>query len=182
MFRATSLPGLMVRLLAAGGTGTSQHDRPVVLRLPLRALEPRDLAPAAPPSGAPLLPRTLDLEPGALLPWLAAVATSEDACLVVDGEGRLAAVSAAAAVLLDLDDHQVGARFADLVCAVDFSLGARPQPDQRQSLAPLQALESGRTARSLLRVRHRDAALVTLDVVSSPLARGVGSLTFLQQV
>ncbi|MDP3713588.1 MAG: hypothetical protein Q8R60_14020 [Mycobacteriales bacterium] len=169
----------MVRLLAAGGTGTSQHDRAVVLRLPLRALEPRDLAPA--PTGAPL-PRTLDLEPGTLLPWLSAVASSEDACLVVDAEGRLAAVSDAAAVLLDLDDHQVGARLADLVCAVDFSLGARPQPDQRHSLAPLQALESGRTARALLRVRHRDAALVTLDVVSSPLARGVGSLTFLQQV
>jgi PAS domain-containing protein len=167
----------MVRLLAAGGTGTSQHDRPVVLRLPLRALEPRDLAPESP---APL-PRTLDLEPGALLPWLAAVTSSEDACLVVDAEGRLAAASPAASVLLDLDDDRVGTRFADLVCAVDFSLGARPELDQ-QGLPPLQALESGRTARALLRLRHRDAALVTLDVASVPLARRVGSLTFLQQV
>lgn len=171
----------MQRLLAAGGTGTSQHGRPVVLRLPLRPLEPQDLAPTPPEPPAPGLPRTLDLEPGALLPWLAAVAPSEDACLVVDGEGRLAAVSDAAAVLLDLDDHQVGARFADLVCAVDFSLGARPELDQK-SLPPLQAMESGRTARALLRLRHRDAALVTLDVVSVPLACRVGSLTFLQQV
>lgn len=177
----------MVRLLATGGTGTSQHGRPVVLRLPLRDLDPRDLDPrdvtagAASDSATPTLPRTLDLEPGALLPWLAAVASSVDACLVVDDEGRLAAVSEAAAVLLDLDDHQVGARFADLVCAVDFSLGARPEIDQ-QRLPPLQALESGHTARALLRVRHRDGALVTLDVVSSPLARHVGSLSFLQQV
>ena len=166
----------MVRLLAAGGTGTSQHDRPVVLRLPLRPLEPRDLAPQ--PTRAPL-PRTLDLEPGALMPWLAAVAASEDACAVVDADGRLAAMSQAASVLLDLDDDRVGARFSDLVSAVDFSLGARPDP---QGLPPLQALESGRTARALLRLRHRDAALVTLDVVSVPLARRVGSLSFLQQV
>lgn len=171
----------MVRLLATGGTGTSQHGRPVVLRLPLRDLDPCDLAPcdlAPQPTSTPL-PRTLDLEPGPLLPWLAAVGASEDACVVVDAEGRLAAMSPAASVLLDLDDDRVGARFADLVTAVDFSLAARPDP---QVLPPVQALESGRTARALLRLRHRDAALVTLDVVSVPLARRVGSLSFLQQV
>lgn len=170
-----------MRLLAAGGTGSTQHDRAVVLRLPLRALEPRDLRGPEVSTGAPLS-RTLDLEPGALRPWLDAVAVSEDACLVVDADGRLAAVSAAAALLLDLDEDRVGARFADLVSAVDFSMGARPEPDQRRSMPPLLALESGRTARALLRVRHRDAALVTLDVVSSPLARRVGSLSFVQQV
>lgn len=158
-----------MRVVASGGTGSSQHGRPVVLRLPLCGLEPP-------------LSRTLDLEPGALRPWLDATASSEDACLVVDVEGRLAAVSPAAAVLLDLDDDRVGARFTDLVSAVDFSLGARPEPDQRRSMPPLLALESGRTARALLRVRHRDAALVTLDVVSVPLARGTGSLSFLQRV
>lgn len=167
----------MVRLLAAGGTGTRQPDRPVVLRLPLRPLEAPDLQPSAP---AP--PRTLDLEPGDLRPWIAAVSSSEDACLVVDAEGRLAAVSPSASVLLDLDDDRIGMRFAELVRTVDFSLGARPELDQGQNLPPLRALESGRTARALLRVRHRDAALVTLDVVSTPLACRVGSLSFLQQV
>lgn len=126
--------------------------------------------------------RALDLEPGALRPWIEAVRTSADACFVLDGRGRLAAVSPAALVLLDLDDDREGVDFGELVRAVDFTAGARPVPDQRLGLPPLQALQAGITMRALVRLRHRDAALVTLDVVSVVLSPSAGTLSFVQVV
>lgn len=126
--------------------------------------------------------RTLDLDPGALLPWLEAVRVSSDACLVVDARSRLVALSLAAGVLLDLDGDQVGIPLRALVRVVDFSPAGWPEADQQRCLPPLQALEAGKVARALLRVRHRDDTLITLDVLSTPLASGAGSLTFLQVV
>ncbi len=126
--------------------------------------------------------RTLDLEPGVLRPWIDAVRTSADACLVLDDRGRLAAVSPTATVLLDLDDDIEGVDFCELVRAVDFSADAQPVPDQHLSLPPLQALRAGITMRAIVRLRRRDASLVTLDVVSAVLSPRAGTLTFVQVV
>jgi hypothetical protein len=156
------------------------------LRLPLRRLDAAsgcDAAAAGTGSADQVAPsRRLDLEPGELRPWLDAVRSSEDACLLLDADARVAAVSGRAGVLLDLDDDCVGRDLATLVRAIDFSSHARPDPDQQRALPPVVALDSGHTARGLLRLRHRDAALVTLDVVSTPLARGAGVLSFLHPV
>lgn len=126
--------------------------------------------------------RTLDLEPGSLRPWLEAVRSSDDACLVVDASGRVAGVSDRAGQLLDLTDDALGRELVGLVRPVDFSSAARPEEDCERALPPLQALASGHAARGLLRLRHRDAALVTIDVVSAPLGGGAGSVSFLSSV
>ena len=144
------------------------------LLLPLTRLDPES-GPARPS-------RTLDLDPGELRPWLEAVRASDDACLVLDAEGRVAGVSERATTLLDLDDDALGHELAELVRAIDFSVAARPEDDQVRALPPLQALASGHAARGLLRLRHRDSALVTLDVVCSPVACGSGVVAFLQAV
>ena len=71
----------------------------------------------------------------------------------------------------------VGARFVDVVTAVDFTSGAAPDIEIERSMPPLRALATGGLSRGLLRLRSA-AGLVTYDVVAVPLADQSGALAF----
>lgn len=130
---------------------------------------------------APLVSRTLDLDAhgsGPIGVWHAAVTASAEACLLLDRDARVVAASAAVgAVLGTTSDRAVGARFVDLVTAVDFTSGAAPDAELERSVPPLRALATGGLARGLLRLRSA-AGLVTYDVVAVPLAGQSGALAF----
>jgi hypothetical protein len=65
---------------------------------------------------------------------------------------------------------------------VDLETG-EPNPEYAPRIAPLVVLESGGLARSWLRVRHEDDAIVTLDTSSAaihdPSGNLAGSITFI---
>lgn len=119
--------------------------------------------------------------------WIAAVAAAHDACLVLDRDGQVLSMSAAAAELLGCSDIGViGRGLLDVVEVVDFDSGGA-NPDYAARVAPLAVLTKGSgLMRSLMRVRRRDAARVTLDAASSPIHDRnrwtVGSITFLAPV
>ena len=129
----------------------------------------------------PLLPlpgrRVLDLD----APWLAQVRTADEACLLLDEQGRLSAMSDAAARLLAVDPRGcLGARLADLLVVIDFTETGVPMADPVAALPPLRSLSTGRLTRGLVRVRLPLGATPTLDVVGVPV-RG-GALGFLNEV
>jgi len=131
--------------------------------------------------------RTLDLDrPAAdepLATWLPSVRSAQDACVLLDAMARVAAASPAAAPLLTgPPDSWIGARFVDLVSAVDFTAVAAPHITPEMSMPPLRALASGGLARGLMRLRLADAAVVTYDVVSVPVCGARGVLSFLVPV
>lgn len=144
------------------------------LVMPLRRLD------TAPPDAAAVA-RTLDLDVHATGPigvWHAAVTASGEACLLLDSDARVvAASSAVGAVLGTTAASAVGAKFVDLVTAVDFTSGAAPAAELERSVPPLRALATGGLARGLLRLRSA-AGLVTYDVVAVPLAHQSGALAF----
>ena len=119
--------------------------------------------------------------------WIAAVAAAHDACVVLDRDGKVLSMSAGAAELLGCSDIGViGRGLLDVVEVVDFDSGGL-NPDYAARIAPLAVLAKGSgLMRSLLRVRRRDAARVTLDASSAPVHDGggwtVGSITFLAPV
>ncbi|MBK5305660.1 MAG: hypothetical protein JJD92_03135 [Frankiaceae bacterium] len=139
--------------------------------LPLRRLD----------EGPPLPLRTLDLDAhgtGPIGNWHTAVQASNEACLLLDRDARVvAASSAVGAVLGTTAASAVGARFVDLVTAVDFTSGAAPDAELERSMPPLRALSTGGLARGLLRLRSA-AGLVTYDVVAVPLMGQSGALAF----
>jgi PAS domain-containing protein len=144
------------------------------LIMPLRRLQE-----SVPPEVA----RTLDLhahEAGPIGVWLRAVQASTEACLLLDRDGRVLAASApAGAVLGTTATRAVGAKFSDLVTAVDFTSGAAPEADPERSVPPLRALATGGLARGLLRLRSATSGeLVTYDVVAVPLSGEAGVLAF----
>jgi PAS domain-containing protein len=145
------------------------------LLLPLRRL-----AEAADATPGPLR-RTLDLDAHGVGPigvWHAAVQASDEACLLLDSDARVVAASnAVGAVLGTTAASAVGAKFVDLVTAVDFTSGAAPDLELERSVPPLRALATGGLARGLLRLRS-SAGLVTYDVVAVPLAGQSGALAF----
>jgi PAS domain S-box-containing protein len=118
--------------------------------------------------------------------WIAAVAATHDACFVLDQEGQVLSMSAAATQLLGTSDSSVvGRRLLDMVEVVDFDNGGAA--DYAARIAPVAVLGKGSgLMRSLMRVRLRDGSRVTLDTSSAPVhdAAGdtVGSLTFLAPV
>ena len=125
--------------------------------------------------------RKLDLDAhvgGPIGVWHAAVQSSEEACLLLDGDTRVVAASeAVGAVLGTTAASAVGAKFVDLVTAVDFTSGAAPDLELERSVPPLRALTTGGMARGLLRLRS-SAGLVTYDVVAVPLSGQSGALAF----
>ena len=143
------------------------------LILPLRKLEDG-------PYGAPVA-RTLDLDAhgnGPIGIWHRAVTSSAEACLLLDREARVVAASAAVGTVLGTTSGSaVGARFVDLVTAVDFTSGAEPDAELARSMPPLRALATGGLARGLLRLRSA-AGLTTYDVVAVPLSGSSGALAF----
>jgi hypothetical protein len=95
-------------------------------------------------------------------------------------------VSVAAIELLGFGDTTViGRHVLDVVNLVDLESGAA-QPEYAPRITPLVVLESPGLARSLMRVRHEDGAVVTLDTSSAPIhdAAGLllGSMTFISPI
>lgn len=125
------------------------------------------------------VPRRLDLDAhgsGPIGVWHAAVSASGEACLLLDRETRVVAASATVGAVLGTT-AALGARFADLVTAVDFTAGALPDEELERSMPPLRALHTGGLARGLLRLRSA-AGLVTYDVIAVPLTGQCGVLAF----
>lgn len=126
--------------------------------------------------------RTLDLDAqlhGAIATWLPAVRAAAEACLLLDPAARICAASPGAASVLGAPPADVlGARFVDVVAAVDFTSGAAADPEPERSLPPLRALATGGLARGLMRLRTGEGTLLTYDVVAVPLADGGGVLAF----
>lgn len=148
------------------------------LILPLHRLDDATSTPAA-------VGRMLDLDAHGTGPvgvWHAAVQTSEEACLLLDRDARVVAASASVgAVLGTTAASAVGAKFVDLVTAVDFTSGAAPDLELERSVPPLRALATGGLARGLLRLRSA-TGLVTYDVVAVPLSDQSGALAFFLSV
>jgi PAS domain S-box-containing protein len=118
--------------------------------------------------------------------WSAAVAASHDACFVLDTNGILISVSVAATELLGCGELSViGRHILDVITLVDLDSGG-PDPDYAHRITALAVLESPGLSRSLMRVRHDDASLVTLDTTSAPVhdvtGYPLGSVTFLAPI
>ncbi len=115
--------------------------------------------------------------------WAATVRSSDEACLLLDADGRVVALSAPAADLLDLrPDAATGMLLAEQLSFVDFSLAALPTPEASGDIPPLRALRCGGLARGLVRRRRISGALTTYDVVGVALAGRTGALAFLVEV
>lgn len=145
------------------------------------------LAPAPAEAPAPrLVPRLLHLDrpaDGGLGSWVTRVRGAAEACLVLDAEARVAAMSATCGRMLDVDPVQtVGILLLDLVDLVDFTVAGLPLADPEVQAPPLRALAGGSLARGLVRLRRAAGTLSTYDVVGVPLAGGSGALAFLSEV
>jgi len=115
--------------------------------------------------------------------WVTVVATSHDACLVLDREGRVAGLSASAAALVNEEPANVVGRrlVGDVFVIIDFSSAAEPIGDHA-IVPPTQALHSDVLSRGLMRLRRSDGVTVTIDAIATPLHSDdgalIGSLTF----
>jgi PAS domain S-box-containing protein len=118
--------------------------------------------------------------------WSAAVAAAHDGCFVLDASGAVVSVSVAAVELLGSGDVTIiGRHILDVITLVDLESGAA-NPEYAPRITPLVALESPGLARSLMRVRHQDASVVTLDTSSAPIhdvtGNLLGSMTFVSPI
>lgn len=118
--------------------------------------------------------------------WSAAVAAAHDGCFVLDVTGAVISVSVAGVELLGSGDGTViGQHLLDVINLVDLESGA-VNPEYAPRITPLVALENPGLARSLMRVRHPDGTVVTLDSSSAPIhdASGqlLGSMTFISPI
>ena len=116
--------------------------------------------------------------------WADAVDAAIEPCLVVNDAAVIAAASLAACHLLGFGSQEeaVGKSLYDGVLPlVDFTAAASALPETELGKVPaFQALSTARLARGLLRVR-RDAEVLTIDAVATPLLEGdrvVGALSF----
>ena len=120
----------------------------------------------------------------ALGPWMKVVNASLDACLVVDEQARIAAVSSRAADLIGepADGIVDRALVDDVLHIVDFTHAAAPGDDYDRRIAPIAALRDDHLSRGLLRVMRPAGDLITLDAIAAPIhderGRIVGSITF----
>jgi PAS domain S-box-containing protein len=174
-----ALPSLILRLEQLAPTAA-----PVPLDDVLRVPEaPRDEAPSMPRS-EPTAERLTNAT--SLSRWSAAVAAAHDACFVLDVGGAVISVSVAGVELLGSGDATViGRHILDVINLVDLESGAA-SPEYAPRITPLVTLEAPGLARSLMRVRHADGSIVTLDTSSAPIhdVSGVllGSLTFIAPI
>jgi hypothetical protein len=116
--------------------------------------------------------------------WADAADGANEACLVVDAQAVIAAVSRKACELLGFaapPDAIGQCLHAGVLPLVDFSPVPVVLPStELGKIPPVQALMSKRLARGLIRVRCGTDAL-TIDAISTPLWEGqqvIGSLTF----
>jgi hypothetical protein len=165
------LPSLILRLEPLDGPDdpivlphpSSEAEGATKITLPVRA---GDRAPAV----------------SALDRWVSTVSVAGDACMVLDSSGLVVAISAAAQELLGIGSGPTGGHHVlDVVPLVDLETG-EPNPEYAPRITPLVVLEAGGLARSWLRVRHEDDAIVTLDLSSAAIHDSdghlVGSVTF----
>jgi PAS domain S-box-containing protein len=146
---------------------------------------PRD--PAATTTGLPSQVDLTDAATGSATPhplarWQAAVEASADACLVLDSRGCVVSASAAAIEALGCSDQPVrGRRLLDVIDVVDLDSGAS-HPEYAVRITPLATLGGRGLMRSLMRLRHPDGSLVTLDSSSAPLhddaGQTIGSISY----
>ena len=118
--------------------------------------------------------------------WSAAVASAHDACFVLDLNGVLISISIAAIDLLGSGDAPIiGRHILEVIKLVDLESGA-PNPDYAPRITALVVLNGPGLARSLMRVRHDDGTVVTLDTSSAPIhdvdAHLIGSVNFLAPI
>jgi PAS domain S-box-containing protein len=118
--------------------------------------------------------------------WSAAVAAAHDPCFVLDLNGVMISTSVAAVGLLGCGDAPViGRHILEVVNLVDLETGA-PNPDYAPRITALVVLDGPGLARSLMRVRHEDGAIVTLDTSSAPIhdvdGHLIGSVNFLAPI
>lgn len=134
----------------------------------------------------------LEAEPGGSIHcWSQTVAAAAEACLVIDADMTIAAVSASCCKLLGLGTPAgvLGRSLLDGVLRlVDFT-AARGELAETEidKIPPLLALSSGRLARGLLRVEARSGPETdaTVDAIATPLwgnGQIAGSLTFFSAV
>jgi PAS domain-containing protein len=121
--------------------------------------------------------------------WAPTVAVAAEACLLVNADMTIVAVSESACQLLGLGSpaEAVGRTMLDRVLRlVDFTQARSELTETEiEKIPPLLALSSGRLARGLLRV-HRDGGdAATVDAIAAPLSDDgavAGSLTFFSEV
>ena len=166
------------------------------LLIPLRRLEPAHALAAGTVPGMER-PRVATADPvdqagegpDPLAAWMRVASASAEACLVLDDQGRVAAVSAHAAALLgEHADRMVGRDLLDEVLdVVDFTDEAGPGEHYAERIPPLLSLSRDVLTRGLLRVRRPDGLRLTLDAVAAPVhsrsgSAVVGSVTFLATI
>lgn len=195
------MPSLILRLERLAPEPPAERDD--VLRVPEATVQPP--APAAPtpeppteavPPTEPVAARILSAVDVAaaerltittsLSRWSVAVAAAHDACFVLDGFGVVVSASAAGIELLGSGPTTIiGRHILEVINLVDLESGA-PNPEYAPRITPLVTLESPGLARSLMRVRHADATVVTLDTSSAPIhdvaGELLGSLTFMAPI
>jgi PAS domain S-box-containing protein len=101
--------------------------------------------------------------------WSAAVAAAHDACFVLDLNGLVISISVAAVSQLGCGDAAViGQHITAVIKLVDLETGA-PHPEYASRIPPLAVLNGPGLGRSLIRVRHDNGEVVTLDTSSAPI-------------
>jgi PAS domain-containing protein len=121
--------------------------------------------------------------------WAATVLAATEPCLIINTEGRIAAVSPAGCELLGLDkpSEAIGEKLIEAISLIDFTAnaGALEEPESG-NIPPLLAVRSERLARGLMRVVPEEGQPpVTVDAIATPLSDGekvLGSLTFFSAV
>jgi hypothetical protein len=122
--------------------------------------------------------------PAGMACWARSVDKAEEACLVLDRDGRIVAASASCHELLGLGTPgaAVGRFLLDGVRLVDFTAAREELTEvEVETTPPLLALSSGRLARGLMRVHDGADFDATVDAIATPLSQDgkvVGSLTF----
>lgn len=168
------MPSLILRLEHLEPATTAPAVQPAVLTMP-------DVEPTTQPPGPERPSNSTSLSR-----WSAAVAAAHDACFVLDADGAVISVSVAGVELLGCGDETViGRSILDVVNLVDLETGGA-HPEYASRITPLVVLGSAGLARSLMRVRHPDGAIVTLDSSSASIrdAAGkiLGSISFLARI
>jgi hypothetical protein len=122
--------------------------------------------------------------------WTTTVMAAAEACLIINAEGAIVAVSPACAELfgLGMPGEATGRQLTSAISLIDFTANAgtleEPEADK---IPPLLAIRSERLARGLMRVVPEPGeAPLTFDAISTPLLDGdqrvLGSLTFVSPV
>jgi PAS domain-containing protein len=121
--------------------------------------------------------------------WASTVLAATEPCLIVNTEGKIAAMSPACSRLLGLDKpaEAIGQKLIGAILLIDFTAnaGALEEPEAG-NIPPLLAVRSERLARGLMRVVPEPGqSALTVDAIATPLVDGdkvLGSLTFFQPV